>query len=113
MADHDALRAIRVRFASLSNQLENRFSNRRTRHSHGSSLSIEERQVIERTLHNPPAPSEEDPVDLKTAQAFGDCKLGKQAAKRFHVAWIFAALLAIIGVVMPAVDERHEQGRLI
>ena len=51
-------------------------------------------------------------MDLK-AQAFGDCKLGKQAAKRFHVAWIFAALLAIIGIVMPTVDERHEQGRLI
>jgi hypothetical protein len=46
-------------------------------------------------------------VDLKTAEAFRDCKLGKQTTKRFHVARILAALLAIIGVVMPAVDEHH------
>src|SRR6186997_1687542 len=107
MADHDALRATRVRFPGLSNDLENCFSNRGARHSRGSSLSIEEGQVIERSLHKPPPPSEEDTVGLEIAQAFGDCKLGKQTTKRFHVARVFAALLPIIGVVMPPVDEYH------
>ena len=107
MSDHDALRATRIRFPSLPNDLENCFSNRGARDSRGSSSPIEERQVIERSLHKPPPPSEEDSVDLKTAEAFRDCKLGKQTTKRFHVARILAALLAIIGVVMPAVDEHH------
>jgi hypothetical protein len=52
-------------------------------------------------------------MDLEIAQAFGDRKLRKQTTKCFHVARVFAILIPLVGVVMPAMDERYEQDWLL
>src|SRR5437660_3279458 len=109
MSDQHALRSLRRILSRLADEFENAFGDRSSGNARGGGFSSPNSEIIELTLHQSSAPAEINSVDLHVARAIRNRELRKETAKHFHISRIFAARLAIVRVVMPAVNVDDEQ----
>src|SRR2546429_5319537 len=52
-------------------------------------------------------------MHLKIASALRERQFGQKSPKRLHVPWVFPAWFTVRGVMMPPMDEQHQEDRLL